>query len=321
MEDNSPQFDSKDEEIAFWKSLAQDLKIRLSESRDELDEFQENSRELEAELEAQLEQQEQRNKELSHRLARFTTENEQIKEKLELLQTEAQDEISGLQSGLSEITSIKERLTKDIRKLEQQNDDLERVKRTMVVSLEDFEGRLNQALERNAFLESELDEKETLREMVQRLKDESRDLRQELVIRERHDDLEDDQLPDNDRTASGGDSNKLRGEPQGRTQGGGTGGKETAPPPARVSAGTVEPSANGHVTSLDGGGQMTPSSRISALNIVGDLLRKVGALESKLANCKSYVKDSSRTGTAAGRDLHRVKPARKSTKIPTQVPR
>jgi len=45
------------------------------------------------------------------------------------------------------------------------------------------------------------------------------------------------------------------------------------------------------------------------------------ALESKLANCKSYVKDSSRTGTAAGRDLHRVKPARKSTKIPTQVPR
>ena len=49
-----------------------------------------------------------------------------------------------------------------------------RVGRTMVVSLEDFEGRLNQALERNAFLESELDEKETLREMVQRLKDESR---------------------------------------------------------------------------------------------------------------------------------------------------
>ena len=43
-----------------------------------------------------------------------------------------------------------------------------------MVSLEDFEGRLNQALERNAFLESELDEKETLREMVQRLKDESR---------------------------------------------------------------------------------------------------------------------------------------------------
>lgn len=43
-----------------------------------------------------------------------------------------------------------------------------------MTSLEDFESRLNQAIERNAFLESELDEKEALKEMVQRLKDEAR---------------------------------------------------------------------------------------------------------------------------------------------------
>ena len=42
------------------------------------------------------------------------------------------------------------------------------------MSLEDFEQRLNQAIERNAFLESELDEKENLLESVQRLKDEAR---------------------------------------------------------------------------------------------------------------------------------------------------
>lgn len=42
------------------------------------------------------------------------------------------------------------------------------------MSLEDFEQRLNQAIERNAFLESELDEKESLLESVQRLKDEAR---------------------------------------------------------------------------------------------------------------------------------------------------
>lgn len=82
------------------------------------------------------------------------------------------------------------------------------------MSLEDFEGRLNQAIERNAFLESELDEKESLLVSVQRLKDEARgtdrkpaqnnfclckhwreyvmsltlssaDLRQELAVRER----------------------------------------------------------------------------------------------------------------------------------------
>lgn len=44
----------------------------------------------------------------------------------------------------------------------------------MIVSLEDFESRLNQAIERNAFLESELDEKESLLVSVQRLKDEAR---------------------------------------------------------------------------------------------------------------------------------------------------
>ncbi|KAF0289487.1 Nuclear distribution protein nudE-like 1 [Amphibalanus amphitrite] len=237
-------------------------------------------------------------------------------EKLEHLQVEAHHEISDLQTGLSEVTSIKDKLSKYIRELEQENDDLERVKRTMVVSLEDFEGRLNQALERNAFLESELDEKETLREMVQRLKDESRDLRQELVIRERHE--ADDQEPDNERSAV--DSNK-------RLEDGPDGGvRPVAPPvattatPAALTASTTakvppavgeQPATNGHVVAPLDGGPMTPSSRISALNIVGDLLRKVGALESKLASCKSYVKDNPRPhaghGQQVGRDLHRLR--------------
>ncbi len=42
------------------------------------------------------------------------------------------------------------------------------------MSLEDFEQRMNHVIERNAFLESELDEKENLLESEQRLKDEAR---------------------------------------------------------------------------------------------------------------------------------------------------
>jgi hypothetical protein len=42
------------------------------------------------------------------------------------------------------------------------------------VSLEDFDVQLNRAIERNAFLENELDEKASLQETVQRLKDEAR---------------------------------------------------------------------------------------------------------------------------------------------------
>ena len=46
--------------------------------------------------------------------------------------------------------------------------------RNTVQSLDDFERKLNQEMERNALLEHELDEKETLNTMVQRLKDETR---------------------------------------------------------------------------------------------------------------------------------------------------
>jgi hypothetical protein len=46
-------------------------------------------------------------------------------------------------------------------------------------SLAEFEAKINEALERNAILESDLDE---LAETVQRLRDESRDLRQELAV-------------------------------------------------------------------------------------------------------------------------------------------
>jgi hypothetical protein len=51
-------------------------------------------------------------------------------------------------------------------------------------SLGEFEAKLNEALERNAILESELDEKDELAETVQRLRDEARDLKQELAVRQ-----------------------------------------------------------------------------------------------------------------------------------------
>lgn len=67
-----------------------------------------------------------------------------------------------------------EKLIKYIRDLEQKNDDLERSERVMLETVGDIEAKLNSAIERNALLENELDEKETLKAMVQRLKDEHR---------------------------------------------------------------------------------------------------------------------------------------------------
>ena len=49
---------------------------------------------------------------------------------------------------------------------------------------------------------------------------------------------------------------------------------------------------------------LTPSARISALNIVGDLLRKVGALESKLAACRNFAKDQASRKSCISRNVN-----------------
>ncbi|ETE72136.1 Nuclear distribution protein nudE-like 1, partial [Ophiophagus hannah] len=107
------------------------------------------------------------------------------REKIASQHADGQRQISALEEELGQVTATRDQLQKYIRELEQCNDDLERAKRATIMSLEDFEQRLNEAIERNAFLESELDEKESLLESVQRLKDEARDLRQELAVQQK----------------------------------------------------------------------------------------------------------------------------------------
>ena len=61
-----------------------------------------------------------------------------------------------------------------IRELEQKNDDLERSRRIVEESISGIEAAFHNAIERNAILESEIDEKEGLKEKLQRLADETR---------------------------------------------------------------------------------------------------------------------------------------------------
>ncbi|XP_029383367.1 nuclear distribution protein nudE-like 1-A isoform X1 [Echeneis naucrates] len=277
--DMIPKFSSKDEEIDFWKALSLKYKKGCQEAQEELLEFQEGSRELEAELEAQLGQAEHRIKDLHSENHRLKNEVETLKEKLEQHYSQSYKQISGLEDDLGQTRSIKEQLHKYVRELEQSNDDLERAKRATIVSLENFEQRLNQAIERNAFLESELDEKESLLVSVQRLKDEARDLRQELAVRERQADVTRMSAP----SSPTQDNVKMDSAVQ----------ASLSLPATPLSKGLDNAFANPAVLSNGNGSNspLTPSARISALNIVSDLLRKVGALESKLAACRNFAKD------------------------------
>ncbi|XP_074603617.1 uncharacterized protein LOC141857093 isoform X2 [Brevipalpus obovatus] len=165
----------KGESAAFWHQKYDDVK-------EELEEYQSSSRELEQELETQLAQSEKKRKELEATLERVKEENDGLKSKLSQVVSESQKQINQLQKDLNHYQAANESLSRAIRELEQSNDDLERAKRALVASLEDFEGRLNQQIEKNVLLENELGEKEELEVVVQRLKDEARDLKYELTL-------------------------------------------------------------------------------------------------------------------------------------------
>uniref|UniRef100_A0A6G1RY42 NudE neurodevelopment protein 1 n=1 Tax=Hypotaenidia okinawae TaxID=2861861 RepID=A0A6G1RY42_9GRUI len=282
MEDSEGHhFSSVEEETRYWKELAMKYKQCAENTQEELREFQEGSREYEAELETQLQQTESRNRDLLSENNRLRMELESVKEKIEIQHSEGYRQISALEDDLAQTKAIKDQLQKYIRELEQANDDLERAKRATIMSLEDFEQRLNQAIERNAFLESELDEKENLLESVQRLKDEARDLRQELAVQQKQ---EKPKTP----MRSPLETERTDTAVQASLSVPSTPSLHRAPGISIRTPLTWRGFEDSYSAT-----PLTPAARISALNIVGDLLRKVGALESKLASCRNFVYEQS----------------------------
>ncbi|KAK1878089.1 Nuclear distribution protein nudE like 1-A [Dissostichus eleginoides] len=264
-----PEFGSLEEELGYWKEQAATHQQSAEEAQEELQEFQQMSRDYEGELETELKQCEDRNRELFSANNRLRMELENYKEKYETQHSEAYRQISTLEGDLAETTAVRDQLHKYIRELEQANDDLERTKRATIMSLEDFDQRMNQVIERNAFLESELDEKENLLESFQRLKDEARDLRQELAVQHKQDRRP--SLSTEDKTTS-----STQPPPSAITP---------SRPPASVESFSTPPPSVSRGESLSAT-PLPSSARISALSIVGELLRKVGNLESKLASCR-----------------------------------
>nr|CAD7459702.1 unnamed protein product [Timema tahoe] len=287
MAHDMPKFANKDEELQYWKHLAIQFSQELDDARDEkrqverdLEEFQENSQQLEKELETSLEQAEKTTRDLRTRNNRLQLDNDTIRDKFEHLQRQSNMQILELQTSVSEYNNRQETLVKYIRELEQKNDDLERANRAMMTSLGESETKLNTAIERNAILEVEQDETKSI---LQRLKDESRDLLQEMKIRG-------PQVPDNDksleRVCSPIDSNKLTVEIQTQTG---------------IPGSPLKISHPGGIQNIP----LTPSTRISGMNIVSDLIRKIGALESKLASCRNASREIPLPGDSMSREVFR----------------
>lgn len=256
-----------DGDLAYWRSRCgslesenASLKADLATQAEEFAEFEASSKQLEAELERQCEQAEAQVRELSAALERAAGE----RERLELGAGESRRTIQRLEREVEGALGERDELRKAIRELEQANDDLERAKRNAVTSIEDLERNMNEMIERNALLENEVDEKESLKSQYQRLLDETRELKEELKVQELR------KKPSSETgAASRVRAATTRPEPMDTT---GTGvAASTRPTKGVPRSMTVDLGSSGGAN----GGLITPNGRVTALNIVGDLLRKV----------------------------------------------
>ncbi|XP_065317628.1 nuclear distribution protein nudE-like 1-A isoform X2 [Gordionus sp. m RMFG-2023] len=271
---------TEQEDVNFWRREAETNKKKFIELQEEIDDFRQGSAELEKELESHVKILERNNQELKINNSKLYNESQNYKRKFDQLNAQHNQEISELNIQLTQNINAKESLKNYIRELEQSNDDLERAKRAAIVSLDDFEVRLNQAIERNALLESELGEKDQLVETVQRLKDKAKANRNDILM----------DIVENIDTIS----TKLNNSSTKKS--------------SKFFTHSLSPNVNSNCQIISNttaklgicsnssttpnnsytNSPLTPSSRVNALNLVSELIKKVGAIENKLASCRNF---------------------------------
>lgn len=300
-----PKFASATEEAAFWKKKANVLLAEKNDIQKEFDDFMEGSQQLEAELETTIQQNEKQLSRLNQNVEQLKLENESLKKKLQTCLNDLCDKENDVGNLQTEQTKLKKYVTQ----LEQKNDDLERTNRVVAESVNSFEMMLNQAYEKNALLESEVDEKEKLQIKLQRLMDEARDLKQELKVREQKGGGADGS--DNDGNEEDLNVNKsvvINGSVAATNSNELGFGKS---PQTTMTNAPLSPNSDPNkniCTPISNGNAIASSTRVTAISIIYDLLRRIDRIESKLADWKKIsaaaTRQTSTLETSSTTDLY-----------------
>ncbi|XP_016934051.3 nuclear distribution protein nudE homolog isoform X3 [Drosophila suzukii] len=292
--ESPPMFNSVEDECRYWKERSKQYHKEWTDVKQEYDEFVEQSREMEIEMDATLDQKQSIIKDLTAKLTMFERENESLKLKLDSHGIE----MSNMEKQLETVKKDRDTMKVYLRQLEQKNDDLERAHRILNESIENFEKMLDQAYEKNALLELEVDEKGLLQEKLQRLMDETRDLKQELNVKSRFTPVVNgtsiSTASDTTNTVNSS-MNSSASLPNGIVANGDLTNHDNT---VTTRATSISVNAlNGSLVNRNeysqqhslknpenqiNGNSMNPSSRTTALNIVADMLRKLNAMETKL---------------------------------------
>ncbi|KXN89916.1 hypothetical protein AN958_04920 [Leucoagaricus sp. SymC.cos] len=165
-----------------WRAKYHEIVHILAHTREELEDFQATSRELEAEMEADLDRSTKLERELRDKIGKTEMERDEWKSKYMTLQTTHNTTTTSLQRELDKLRQEHQQTKTALRDLELGADDLERSKRVTSSSLVDMEAKYTKTLEEKILLEHELLEKASLEEEMQRIKDELRDAQDEIAI-------------------------------------------------------------------------------------------------------------------------------------------
>ncbi|KAH9082122.1 hypothetical protein EDB83DRAFT_2336591 [Lactarius deliciosus] len=168
--------------VTDWKIKYYEAADMLTETKNELDDFHQSSKELEEELERELQRTEKAQQELKVKVERAESERDSWKSKFMSLQTNHNTTTTSLQRELDSLRQENQRMKVQLRELEMGNDDLERNERAVASSLSDIEAKYARALEEKILLEHELLDKAHLEEECQRMKDELRDSNAEVSV-------------------------------------------------------------------------------------------------------------------------------------------
>eukprot|EP01132_Coremiostelium_polycephalum_P002006 gene2006-2468_t len=181
-----PAFSTPQEEIQYWKKRLEDKQQELDELETNFTEYQEFSKQLEEEMEGELKACEKKYAEVQSQHARLKNDHESLLEKFNQMSRESTKLTNSLQDEVQKLQTIKQTLMEDKRRLEQENDSLERRERASMASANYLTEKLDIVMEENVWIQSELEEsKQTADETIQRLRDDIRDLKHELSVRER----------------------------------------------------------------------------------------------------------------------------------------
>lgn len=179
-------FNTPQEEITFLRKALEDKQQEVDEIEHNFADFQQFSKQLEDEMEQELQASEKKHSDLESKYKRLRDDYEKLMDKSSTQSKESSLLISTLQEELNKVTQQRNSLQKDLRRLEQENDTLERRERMLTTSVADMQERLEKVMEENVWVQSELDEQSAQAdESVQRLRDEIRDLKLEIAIIEK----------------------------------------------------------------------------------------------------------------------------------------